>query len=208
MTANYLKIKVCGMRQPDNITEVAALQPDYMGFIFYEQSPRYAGALDPCALPSTIRRVGVFVNAPLPEIIAIAKHYGLRTLQLHGSEPPELCETLRIKGYEVIKAFGIAAADDFAQTVPYEENCDLFLFDTRTPDYGGSGRRFNWTILNLYNGNTPFFLSGGISAADADELLKINHSKLYGIDLNSRFETEAGIKDAGSLERFIKTIRS
>lgn len=196
------------MRNPANIAEVAALEPDYMGFIFYEKSPRFAATLNPVALPDNVRRVGVFVNAPIAEIEDTAERYGLQTLQLHGSESPETCQKLRTKDYEVIKAFGIETAEDFKQTAEYEGCCDLFLFDTRTPGHGGSGFRFDWRILDLYNGKTPFLLSGGISATDAQEILNIGHPCFYGVDLNSRFEIEAGLKDAGSLERFIKTIRS
>lgn len=208
MSVNHLKIKICGMLNPKNITAVAALKPDYMGFIFYPKSPRYAGELDPSMLPDNVRRVGVFVNASAPEIENRAERYGLQALQLHGSESPETCQTLRAKGYEVIKAFGIETAADLAKTAEYEEHCDLFLFDTRTPAYGGSGLRFDWRVLDLYNGKTPFLLSGGISDTDIPKILNIEQPKFYGVDLNSRFEIEAGLKDAGLLERFIKTIRS
>lgn len=193
---------------PENITEAAALKPDYMGFIFYPKSPRYAGALDPAALPDNVRRVGVFVNASLSEIESTAKRYGLHSIQLHGSESPETCQALREKGYEIIKAFGIETTDDFKQTVPYEGFCDLFLFDTRAPAHGGSGQRFDWRLLDRYNGKIPFLLSGGISSDNAEEILNIEHPCFYGIDLNSRFEIEAGLKNTGLLERFIKTIRS
>lgn len=196
------------MKNPDNITEVAGLEPDYMGFIFYERSPRYAATLDPSSLPDNVRRVGVFVNASAAEIEETAKRYKLQALQLHGSESPETCQALRAKGYEIIKAFGIETAEDFKQTTGYEGYCDLFLFDTRTPGHGGSGLRFDWRILDLYNGKTPFLLSGGIAETDAEKIKTLNQPKPYGIDLNSRFETEAGLKDAASLERFIKTIRS
>lgn len=193
---------------PQNIITVAALRPDYMGFIFYPKSPRYAGMLDPATLPDHVRRVGVFVNASLSEIENTTKRYRLQTLQLHGSELPETCRTLRNKGYEVIKAFGIATADDLRQTTRYESFCDLFLFDTRTTNHGGSGRRFDWHLLELYNGKTPFLLSGGISSDDTEKILTVGHPLFYGIDLNSRFEIEAGLKNTELLERFIKTIRS
>lgn len=196
------------MQKPANIAIVATLKPDYMGFIFYPKSPRYAGALDPAALPDNVRRVGVFVNASLSEIESTAKRYGLHSIQLHGSESPETCQTLRNKGYEVIKAFGIETTDDFQQAMPYEGFCDLFLFDTRTPAHGGSGQRFDWRLLDRYNGKIPFLLSGGISSDNAEEILNIEHPCFYGIDLNSRFEIEAGLKNTGLLERFIKTIRS
>ncbi len=206
--SNRLKIKVCGMRKAENIAAVAELEPEYMGFIFYRPSPRYAGSPDLSALPATIRKTGVFVDTPPDEIADTARHYGLQTLQLHGSETPGTCRKLREAGYEIIKAFGIETAEDFARTAGYTACCDLFLFDTRTPGHGGSGRRFDWRILEAYTGKTPFLLSGGISPADADEILTLNHPMLYGIDLNSRFETEAGLKNTESLEHFIKTIRS
>lgn len=193
---------------PQNTTVVAALKPDYMGFIFYPKSPRYAGALDPATLPDQVRRVGIFVNASLSEIERTAERYGLQTVQLHGSESPETCQALREKGYEIIKAFGIATADDLLQTTPYESFCNFFLFDTRTASHGGSGQRFDWRVLDLYNGKTPFLLSGGITPDDTEEILNISHPQFYGIDLNSRFEIEAGLKNTELLERFIKTIRS
>lgn len=208
MEAKTLKIKICGMLHPENISAVAKLRPDYLGFIFYNKSPRYAASLGPSALPPDIRRVGVFVDTPAKKILHTAKRYGLHTLQLHGNESPESCSKLRTAGYEVIKVFSVEREADLMKTVFYEESCDLFLFDTRTPGHGGSGRRFDWNILDAYTGKTPFLLSGGISPFDADEILKIDHPMLYGIDLNSRFEIEAGLKNTELLERFIKTIRS
>ncbi|WP_298062378.1 phosphoribosylanthranilate isomerase [uncultured Rikenella sp.] len=206
--ANNLKIKVCGMRDPANISAVAKLRPDYMGFIFYERSPRYAASLAPSALPQEVRRVGVFVNAPTTEIAGTAERYGLHAVQLHGSESPESCRRLREMGYEVIKAFGIETAADFAQTAGYAACCDLFLFDTRTPKHGGSGDRFDWRLLDGYTGHVPFLLSGGIAPTDTDAISILNHPMLYGIDLNSRFEIEAGLKNTELLEHFIQTIRS
>ena len=212
MTGRTLKIKVCGMRNPENIARVAALEPDYMGFIFYERSPRYAAALDPdildTALPSSVRRTGVFVDAPVSEILRTAERYKLHTLQLHGAESPQTCSKLREAGYEIVKAFGVERRADLMKTVHYESCCDLFLFDTRTPGHGGSGNRFDWRILEAYGSGTPFLLSGGISALDAQDILSIDHPSLYGADLNSRFEIEAGLQNTELLERFIKTIRS
>ncbi|MCC8061837.1 MAG: phosphoribosylanthranilate isomerase [Rikenellaceae bacterium] len=207
-----MKIKVCGMRNPENIAQVAALEPDYMGFIFYKRSPRYAASLDPdildTTLPSSVRRAGVFVDAPLSEMLRTAERYKLNTLQLHGAEPPQTCAKLRKAGFEIVKAFGVERGADLLKTVHYESCCDLFLFDTRTPGHGGSGNRFDWRILDAYGGRTPFLLSGGISALDAENILSLYHPSLYGADLNSRFEIEAGLKNTELLERFIKTIRS
>lgn len=208
MVNKTLRIKVCGMLDPKNIAAVAKLRPDYMGFIFYDKSPRYAASLAPSVLPPDIRSVGVFVDTPAKQIPHTAERYGLQTIQLHGNESPETCSKLRKAGYEVIKVFCVEREADLMKTVFYEESCDLFLFDTHTPVHGGSGRRFDWNILDAYTGKTPFLLSGGISPFDADEILKIDHPMLYGIDLNSRFEIEAGLKNTELLERFIKTIRS
>lgn len=208
MECKTLKIKVCGMLDPKNIAAVAKLRPDYMGFIFYDKSPRYAASLDPSILPPEIRRTGVFVDASFKQILHTAERYGLHTLQLHGNESPETCSKLQAAGYEVIKVFSVEREADMMKTVFYEEPCDLFLFDTRTPGHGGSGRRFDWNILDAYTGKTPFLLSGGISPFDANEILNLSHPMLYGIDLNSRFEIEAGLKNTELLERFIKTIRS
>lgn len=208
MECKTLKIKVCGMLHPENISAVAKLRPDYLGFIFYNKSPRYAASLDPSSLPPDIRRVGVFVDTSTKQILPTAERYGLQTLQLHGNESPETCSKLQAAGYEVIKVFSVEREADLMKTVFYENTCDLFLFDTRTPGHGGSGRQFDWKVLSAYIGKTPFLLSGGISPFDTDEILKIEHPMLYGIDLNSRFEIEAGLKNTELLERFIKTIRS
>lgn len=200
------------MLHSDNIADVAALEPDYMGFIFYPRSVRYAGALKPPVLngilPASIRRVGVFVDAEFREMVDTAKLFGLSTIQLHGAESPYTCMRLRDKGYEVIKAFGVEQTADLLPVSTYEDCCDLFLFDTKTVGHGGSGRRFDWRILDVYKGKTPFLLSGGISPLDADEIKTIGQPALYGVDLNSRFEVEAGLKNTELLERFIKTLRS
>lgn len=208
MNRRQLKIKVCGMRDQENIHAIAALYPDYMGFIFHPASPRYVTSPEPLDTPHTIRRVGVFVNARTADILAIAAHYRLDTLQLHGSETPGQCHELKNAGYEIIKAFGISDKKDFTLTANYIDCCDLFLFDTRTPAHGGSGRRFDWQLLENYTGSSPFLLSGGISPRDAKEISKIDHPMLYGVDLNSRFEIETGIKDLNLLEPFIKILRS
>lgn len=196
---------MCNM---DNIRAVAALDPDYMGFIFHPASPRCVTSPEPLDTPSTIRRVGVFVNARTADILTTAARYRLDTLQLHGGETPDQCHELKTAGYEIIKAFGISDKKDFTLTADYIDCCDLFLFDTRTPAHGGSGRRFDWQLLENYAGPTPFLLSGGISPRDAKEISKIEHPMLYGVDLNSRFEIEAGIKDLNLLEPFIKILRS
>lgn len=208
---NYeLKIKICGMKFPGNIAAVAALKPDFMGFIFYPKSPRFAEPVDAAmlkSLPTSIKKIGVFVNENLENILTIASKYDLDGVQLHGTELMGMCKELRKAGYIVIKAFPIAEAYNFKVTKAYEGACDYFLFDTKTDAYGGSGLKFNWGMLNEYVGETPFLLSGGIAADDAEAILKIEHPKLAGIDLNSKFETKPGEKNVGLLKNFIDEIQ-
>lgn len=206
-----MKVKVCGMREPDNIREVGQLPIDWMGFIFYAPSPRYAGSLSPeeidRQLPRRIKRVGVFVNEEAATVQAVAARYRLAAVQLHGAETPETCAALRATGLEVIKAFSLSAASDLEACLPYEGSCDYFLFDTRTPLYGGSGRQYDWNLLAAYRGRTPFLLSGGIGEDDALRLQAFSHPLCAGIDLNSRFEQQPGRKDAGRLQRFLSILK-
>lgn len=196
------------MKIPSNIQDASKLEPDYLGFIFHPGSPRYAAGLDPATIPLASHRVGVFVNAPQSDVLARAKEFGLQSIQLHGQESPQTCRSLKKKGYRIIKAFPVEKGADLLQTAAYDDGCcDYFLFDTKTPQHGGSGKRFDWDILNLYRGQTPFWLSGGISPLDADEIRTLKHPKLSGVDLNSRFEIEPGLKNIELLERFIKNIR-
>lgn len=193
------------MKYPDNINDLAQLPIDFMGMIFYEKSPRFAGD-DLLETSSTKKRVGVFVDADITNITEKAERYKLDFIQLHGNESAELCGIVsKIK--PVIKAFSIARKEDFEKTKDYENICSFFLFDTKTPNYGGSGQKFDWEILNNYTGNTPFLLSGGISADDAKAIQAIDHPQFRGVDLNSRFETEPGLKDIQLLEKFIKELR-
>ena len=205
-----MRIKVCGMKIPENIQAVAALQPDFMGFIFYPKSPRYAEPLDIAtlnALPASIKKIGVFVNEELENVLTIATKYNLDGVQLHGNELESMCKDLHKSGFIVIKAFPIAEAYNFKVTKKYEGTCDYFLFDTKTDAYGGSGLKFNWKMLNEYVGETPFLLSGGIAADDAEAILKIEHQKFAGIDLNSKFELKPGEKNVELLKGFLKEIR-
>ncbi len=197
------------MKFPENIQAVAALKPDFMGFIFYPKSPRYAEPLDNAslnALPESIKKIGIFVNENLENILTIVYNYKLDGVQLHGTELVGMCKELRETGLIVIKAFPIAEAYNFRVTKPYEGVCDYFLFDTKTDAFGGSGVKFNWKMLDEYQGETPFLLSGGIAADDAEAILKIKHSKFAGIDLNSKFEVKPGLKDAELLKGFIKEL--
>ena len=198
------------MKIPKNISEIANLQPDFMGFIFYPKSPRFAYYLDIAtlnALPKSIKKIGVFVNENLENILTTVAKYDLDGVQLHGTELVKMCKELRKAGYIVIKAFPIAEAYNFKVTKAYEGACDYFLFDTKTDAYGGSGLKFNWGMLDEYVGETPFLLSGGIAADDAEAILKIEHQKFAGIDLNSMFEVKPGEKNVDFLRGFLKEIK-
>lgn len=197
------------MKYPDNIKELRQLPIDYMGMIFYEKSPRFVDRLtdsDLQTLPKDIKRVGVFVNADAEYIKAKIKDYHLDLIQLHGNESPEFCKELN-STIPVVKAFRISEVKDLEKTEAYEGTAKLFLFDTKTPQYGGSGQKFDWNILNEYKGNTPFLLSGGISADDVESIKAIRHPLFYGIDLNSKFELEPGLKDIRLLQQFIKSLK-
>lgn len=195
-------VKVCGMTQADNIRAIEALGIDWMGFIFYAKSPRCLRAL-PDYLPQHVRRVGVFVNATPSDIAEADSIWHFDCLQLHGHETPETCRHWQGRGKLVIKAFSIATAEDLQATERYTSTCDYFLFDTKTPAYGGSGQCFDWQLLQHYPGDTPFLLSGGIGPESADELNRFNHPRWAGIDLNSRFETSPGVKDAERIRQFL-----
>jgi phosphoribosylanthranilate isomerase len=207
--SKVMKIKVCGMRDADNIAAVARLAPDYMGFIFYERSPRFAGGLPPEALgtllPGTLR-VGVFVNAARDYISAQAARYRLDLLQLHGDESPADCAWFK-PGYGVIKAFGVQEEEDLAATHRYEGLCDYFLFDTKTRQRGGSGRKFDHRLLASYHSPTPFFLSGGIAPEDATAIAALRFPACEALDINSRFEASPGVKNVAQVGNFIETVR-
>ena len=206
---NKLKVKVCGMKIPENINAVLGLGLDFMGFIFYPKSPRYAEPLEVQTLkeiPESVKKIGVFVNESLENILTIVTKYKLDGVQLHGSEMADVCKELRKVGLIVLKAFPIAEAYNFKVTKAYEGACDYFLFDTKTDAYGGSGVKFDWTMLDEYNGDTPFFLSGGIADDDAKAILKINHPKFAGIDLNSKFEISPGLKNVELLRIFLSEL--
>ena len=207
-----LLVKVCGMRVADNIRQVEALRPDYMGFICWEGSPRHL-TRHPGYLPTACRRVGVFVD-PSPEYVAgRVACLGLHAVQLHGHESPQCCHEVKDAcleaGHpvEVIKAFGIAPCKPFPATEAYETGCDYFLFDTRCPTAGGSGRAFDWVVLRNYSGHTPFFLSGGIGPDSLEALRAFAHPAWAGVDLNSRFELAPGVKDVARLAAFIQDLR-
>jgi phosphoribosylanthranilate isomerase len=203
---NSLKIKICGMREPQNIREVGALVPDYMGFIFYPGSPRYVGAAPNLPEVEGVKRVGVFVGEEPSVVVALAGRYHLQVVQLHGQEPPQEVELLKDCGLEVWKVFGVEDAFDFSQTEGYRA-ADYFLFDTHSPAYGGAGKPFNWSKLNEYSQEKPFFLSGGLDESLLEEAQRQSHWNLAGLDFNSRLELAPGLKDVKKVERIVKSFK-
>lgn len=195
------------MKDSENIRQISELPVDWMGFIFWKESSRFV-AEKPDFLPVQ-RRIGVFVNAELPYILAKVDEYGLGGVQLHGGESPIYCNALRAalseKDVLIIKAISIATAGDIMVAQRYQ-NCDYLIFDTKCPELGGSGRKFDWRILDGYFGNTPFVLSGGIDADSIDDIRKVSHPKFAGIDLNSRFEVSPGVKDYDKLRFFLNKL--
>jgi phosphoribosylanthranilate isomerase len=204
-----MKIKVCGLKYNDNIKAVSALNPDYVGFIFYGASPRFADQLAVDALqeiPASIIKTGVFVNEHAEKINALIDEYNFGAIQLHGNEGPEFCQIF-IGKVKVIKAFGLTTDFDFEQLTPYIGKVDLFLFDTKTEKHGGSGKTFDWSVLERYQLDIPFFLSGGLSIDNLEEVKSIKHRQFYGVDLNSKFETAPGNKNIGLLEKAFDIIK-
>ncbi|MBQ8867292.1 MAG: phosphoribosylanthranilate isomerase [Bacteroidaceae bacterium] len=199
-------VKVCGMREAENIHAIESLKIDFMGFIFYPKSPRYVKE-KPDYLPVHCQRVGVFVNASKAEILNRTKDFDLDFVQLHGDESPEQCAALKAEGLQVIKAFPIGQDYDWKNTCIYKGVADYFLFDTACPSYGGSGRRFDWKILKDYSDDTPFLLSGGIRPERLNDVLAFHHPMLAGIDLNSGFETSPGMKDVSLLNEFVNNLK-
>ena len=204
MSRSELIIKVCGMREEQNISDLEKLDIDWMGMIFWSGSKRYVGS-PPGRLPQRVKKVGVFVDASLDDIRQHVSDYQLDIIQLHGHETPAFLEAL--KPLTLIKAFNIADASDLQKTKAYEGVADYFLFDTKGKIVGGNGEKFDWTVLTAYEGSTPFLLSGGIGPDDAQRVKRFHHHKCIGIDLNSRFESAPGLKDIVQLQTFIKQIR-
>ena len=204
-----MKIKVCGMRDGLNIRKVESLHPDMMGFMFWPGSKRYVSS-KPDYLPH-VSRVGVFVNPEPADVVAKVREYGLNRIQLHGTEPAELCRTIhQATGLPITKAISIASATDFDACRAYEQESaiDLFLFDTKCSGWGGSGQSFDWNLLDSYQSGKPFLLAGGIGPGMEESIAGIKHPQFYGIDLNSRFETEPAVKEINKLSIFINNIRS
>ena len=191
------------MREPENIAALSALQPDYMGFIFWALSKRYVSQRTP-ELDKSIKKTGVFVDASVDYIQSAIHTHQLQAIQLHGKETPEYCQLIRDFEVEVIKAFSIKDAFDFSSLTPYENHCDFFLFDTKGALPGGNGYAFNWTLLSNYPSQKPFFLSGGIGIENVSQIKKLLNTDvpLYAIDVNSKFESAPAIKNVEGIKQF------
>lgn len=197
-----MKIKVCGLTDNESGRTLAQLpEVSYLGFIFYEESPRHTTSTFKTSKP----KIGVFVNEEISRILELAAEHALSGVQLHGNESPEFIAQLP-ENLIKIKAFGISSVGDLAQTSNYEGLVDYFLFDTKTERFGGSGNPFDWTILEKYEGKTPFFLSGGIGLDSAHEIETFQHEKHAGFDLNSRFEREPKNKNVSQIQHFLKAV--
>ena len=195
------------MREKDNITALVSLQPDYMGFIFWELSKRYCKDI-PKDIPKHIKKVGVFVDETKEEIISKIETFGLDVIQLHGEESPQQCAAL-LPHCEVMKAFSVGPHFDFKTVGPYQGHCTYFLFDTLGPLPGGNGKAFDWALLKNYKLNTPFFLSGGIGLGHVNAITEIRKLNLpiHALDINSKFEIEPGLKSLDDIKTFKKQLQ-
>lgn len=198
------------MREQGNVNQVTELKPDFMGFVFDKNSPRYfpkaQNPTDIKSISKEIKTVGVFVNEEVGNIIKTINQYQLSSVQLHGEETPEQCKQLQESGVSVIKAFRVNKDFDFGVTEKYSPLVDFFLFDTKGKTQGGTGVRFNWELLNGKRFSKPFLLSGGIAPEHTEELKLFHHPDFAGIDINSKFEISPGLKDVTRIRSFIKAI--
>ncbi|TXK51916.1 phosphoribosylanthranilate isomerase [Pontibacter qinzhouensis] len=204
-------VKVCGMREPENVQQIAAFHPAFMGFIFYPGSRRFAGKAADLAflkqLPDNIKRVGVFVNEQELEMKRLVKDLELDLVQLHGHEAPELCAAMQAAGVEVIKAFSVDDSFNFSELNAYTNCTDYFLFDTKGKEYGGNGITFDWQVLENYHLHKPYLLSGGLNLENIANISSISR-KPFALDINSGFETKPGLKDVEKVKiLFEKLIR-
>lgn len=205
-----MKVKVCGITRLDQLQQLQDIGVDYAGMIFFEGSRRYVGdALhgeQDAIRQLAIRRVGVFVNTELEVIQNAITDYGLTAVQLHGDETDEFCLELmdKVKVIKVFRIGGEVAIDSL--TEPFLAACHYFLFDTDTSSYGGSGKQFDWSLLQEAAIGKPFFLSGGIGPEDVEKVKAFQHPYFYAVDVNSRFETEPGVKDIDKVKQFINEL--
>ncbi|ALJ01542.1 hypothetical protein DC20_17405 [Rufibacter tibetensis] len=206
-----MKIKVCGMKYSENIEELLMLQPDFVGFIFYEKSPRFITtqwAVFSSVFPKDTRKVGVFVDEEVDVMLQKVTEMGLEVVQLHGQESPQVCLELQDSGLTVMKAFRVGTDFDFTELSYYQNCCNFFLFDASGANPGGNGVRFNWELLKNYTLDVPFFLSGGIDLEHLEEIKALQLPHLYGVDLNSKFEIQPGLKDVNRLKGFMEGLRN
>lgn len=197
------------MRDSENIAQVSLLRPQYLGFICYQKSPRFIGNdfTIPETLPSSIKKVGVFVNESNEVIASTVKSLGFDFIQLHGDEKAKTCIELKESGFKIIKAFSVDDDFDFIETKPYKEVVDYFLFDTKGMHYGGNSKAFNWSVLNKYDQEVPFFLSGGLSPENVVDLGDIMKMNLHALDFNSGVELTPGLKNLEKVKEAIHLTR-
>lgn len=218
MVDNPLKIKVCGMREPENLEQLCSIGPDYVGYIFYPKSKRFVGVSPDPALfkipPADISKVGVFVNEEMDPLIQMVEEHHLDLVQLHGNESPEYCKKLKSLGIRIIKAISPGGGASGSKLKPldaanedYKGVVQTLLYDTPGPGWGGSGLKFDWSLLNEQDVTFPYILSGGIGPEDAKAIRELELKNLQGIDLNSRFELSPGVKDIGLLKEFFISLR-
>jgi len=209
--SNKLTIKVCGIKEPANRQVLEDLPTGLFGFVFFPPSPRYVGGMEEEELrrltATTKEKVAVFVNEEIHTVINIAQKYRFTHVQLHGHESPAYCREIRDAGYRVIKAFHISPGFSFETPEPYLGSVGFFLFDTGSSRWGGSGRKFDWDLLDTYLLDIPFFLSGGIRPGDEEAIACFTHPAFYGIDLNSGFEDAPGVKNHEKLRSFIDKLQ-
>lgn len=208
-----MNIKVCGITEMKQLQQLDGLDIDFAGLIFYKDSPRYVGDKLPKKevkkADFDLKKVGVFVNPEMIDVLDAIDDYGLEVVQLHGDESPEMCDDLSSE-VEVIKAFRITGDENIDELVaPYDAVCDYYLFDTGglKESFGGSGQQFDWSILNKAKIEKPFFLSGGITVEDAARVKAFKHPDLFGVDINSRFETAPGVKDMKLILQFKQAMK-
>jgi len=206
-----MKLKVCGLNNPENILNISALMPDYVGFIFYKKSKRYISVVMDgkilAKIPESVKKVGVFVNSPIDEVIENYYRYKLDYVQLHGDEDHVYCARLYLRKIPVIKAFKLDTWFNFRQLEVFIPFCLFFLFDKAGDLPGGNGEKFSWEILKDYNYKLPFFLSGGIGPEDINQIMELHNEMLYAIDINSKFELKPGLKDVKKVNVFMNKLK-
>jgi phosphoribosylanthranilate isomerase len=208
MSSMKVKLKVCGMKDYENILQVGELLPDYMGFIFYENSPRFVGHhfILPPSLDNRVSRVGVFVNLDAANVIELVGKYKLDFVQVHGDESHAYCSNLKNHNIKIIKVFRVDEQFDFVSTKEFEDLADYFLFDTKGKLYGGNSVPFNWRLLEKYNQRVPFFLSGGLHSSHMLELGVLSKFNIHGVDVNSGVEDKPGLKNNAKIQEIINQL--